>query len=85
MVFGVACMSGSPVISKIECNMYILTQQNQPKKNIICGVPQGSIIGPLLFILYVNDLHRSLDKGYCLLFADDTSIFLNNKNPSKLK
>ena len=51
---------------------YVYINSTKSKKNIVCGVPQGLIIGPLLFILYVNDLHKSLD---CLLFADDTSIF----------
>ena len=47
-------------------------------KNICCGVPQGSILGPLLFLLYVSDLHNSsaLDP---IMFADDKNLFFEHK------
>ena len=43
------------------------------KKNIICEVPQGSILGPLLFILYVNDIHLVANSIDVISFADDTN------------
>ena len=48
-------------------------------RNVCCGVPQGSILGPLLFLLYVNDLHNSsaLDP---IMFADDTNLFYEHKD-----
>jgi hypothetical protein len=49
---------------------------------ITCGVPQGSILGPLLFLCYVNDMCTSIDKECKLmLYADDSAILFSHKNP----
>ena len=49
------------------------------------GTPQGSCLGPLLFLVFINDLHHSVVHGISLLFADDTTLLQSHKNLRYLK
>ena len=55
---------------------YINTSSS--KLTFTCGVPQVYILGPLLFLLYINDIANVSDIPFSILFADDTSVFIHD-------
>ena len=71
----------------------ILTDRQQYSKvnghtsklaNVNCGIPQGSCLGPLLFLIYINDLPCTLQSTEVTMYADDTSILFSSKSIAEI-
>ena len=67
----------SYLINRVQ--MIQIGSQVSEKQNTLCGVPQGSVLGPLLFLIYVNDIYKASNKLQFFFFADDTNLLYANK------
>ena len=63
---------------------WIVNGRNPSIGSICTGVPQDSVLGPLLFLLYINDIASSMTDENLILFADDTLILFHDKNLKSL-
>ena len=63
-------------------NQYIANENSSKTefKNVICGVLQGSILRPLLFLIFTNDLCQSTPVLEAILFANDSNLFYSHNN-----
>lgn len=67
-----------------KCQFVSVGHNTSVSKEIFCGVPQGSILGPLLFYLYANDITYIYEKAKFTIYADDTSVFISSGSRTNL-
>ena len=85
-IYGIRVPALSWITSYLSnrCQYVVYNGYESERKYINCGVPQGSILGPLLFLIYINDLPAVSKLFMPILFADDTNLFCTSQNVNSL-
>ena len=72
-------------VKLVQSTTKVVNNAVSEAETTLCGVPQGSVLGPLSFLLYINDIYKSSSLFAFYLFADDTSTILENNNLKELE
>ena len=74
-------------LNKINIKQYdvVIDEHYSDLLDMTCGVPQCSVLGPIMFIIYINDISNVSAVVKCALFADDTNIFCSERNLTDLQ
>ena len=87
---GIANQSFTSYLSNRKLRVWCGTDKDQgitysPSYDVEYGTPQGSCLGPLLFLIFTNDLYRNLENCNAILFTDDTTIYKGHRNKNYLR
>jgi len=70
----------------IDLTQYtVVNAASSESHKITCGVPQSSVLGPLLYLIYVNDLSNAVENNLLKLFPYDTNLFLYSDDMCELE
>ena len=83
--YGIRANAHSLITSYLSCRKQYVSVlgENSELLDVLYGVPQGSCLGPLLFLIYINDLCNVSKSEQFILFADDTNIFVKAKTEAE--
>src|SRR5437899_760723 len=83
MVFGGFALVGLTYLEG-RTQYTAIGKSNSAPRATTCGIPQGTVLGPLLFLLYINDIANSVCNSQVKLFADDSNLFVISDNIQSL-